>query len=134
MNFFNYFYKFQDIFFTIFIIISYVVIILSTLGILQSYPNFFIKFDFYMKIYICLFLIIRFNPLQVWIFNKKITFTELDRKISFTAGLIILTTTVIKEYILKFKNKIQNEMQNNQNELQNNQNKVDNYNYTDQKK
>jgi hypothetical protein len=115
MTFFSYFYKFQDIFFSIFIIISYGVIILSALGVLHGYPNLFIQLDLYMKIYICLFLIIRFNPIQVWIFNKKIIFTDLDRKISFTAGLIILTTTVIKEYILKFKNKIQNKIQNNQN-------------------
>ena len=54
---------------------------------------------FYMRIYICLFLIWRFNPLRQFFVNKPIVFTNLDRKIAFSAGLIILSTTVIKEYL-----------------------------------
>ena len=50
--------------------------------------------DYYLKIYICIFLIWRFNP-----FRSKIVFTDLDAKISFNAGLFILTSTALNEYI-----------------------------------
>jgi len=108
MSFFDSVYKFQDTIFTIFIIISYIIIILSGLGILKSYPDFFISLDYYIKIYICLFLIWRFNPITPYLFKQKMVFNDLDRKISFSAGLIILTTTFIKEYLINLKNKVTN--------------------------
>jgi len=106
MNFFDSIYKFQDIIFTLFIIISYIIITLYVLGIIKDFPNFFISIDYYVKIYICLFLIWRFNPITPYFFKQKVAFDELDRKISFSAGLIILTTTFIKEYLVNIKNKV----------------------------
>jgi hypothetical protein len=50
--------------------------------------------DYYVKIYVCLFLIWRFNPLR-----SNIQFTELDRKIAFSAGVFILTTTALNQYL-----------------------------------
>ena len=40
----------------------------------------------------------RFNPLR-----EKPEFTELDRKIAFSAGVFILTTTALNQYIVQFK-------------------------------
>ena len=105
MNYSNAFYQFQETIFNIFIAISWTLILLTTTGVFTEYPNVFDKVAFYMKIYICLFLIWRFNPLRQFFVNKPIVFTSLDRKIAFSAGLIILSTTVIKEYLFYIASK-----------------------------
>ena len=46
----------------------------------------------YMTYYISFFLIIRFNP-----FSKN-KFTEFDKKIAFTSGLFLITTTALGQY------------------------------------
>ena len=101
MDYSSAFHQFQETVFNIFIAISWVLLILTFTGIFNEYPHVFDKIAFYMKIYICLFLIWRFNPIRHYLFHKKIIFTELDRKIAFSAGLIILSTTVIKEYLVR---------------------------------
>jgi uncharacterized BrkB/YihY/UPF0761 family membrane protein len=45
--------------------------------------------------YICIFLLWRFHP-----FIKRRTFSELDRKIAFSAGCFLLTTTAINQYLV----------------------------------
>lgn len=94
-------YNFQNRLFTIFIYISYFLIIISALGLSQSAPQFLKSLDYYVRIYICLFLIWRFNPLR-----GRYEFTDLDRKIAFSAGLFILTTTALNQYLDDVKNKI----------------------------
>jgi hypothetical protein len=58
--------------------------------------------DYYVRIYICLFLIWRFNP-----FRGSVTFTDLDRKIAFSAGLFIITTTALNQYLVSIRDKLQ---------------------------
>jgi hypothetical protein len=96
-------YNFQNRLFTIFIYISYFLIIISSLGLSQSAPQFLKSLDYYVRIYICIFLIWRFNPLRA-----RYVFTDLDRKIAFSAGLFILTTTALNKYLDDFINKIKN--------------------------
>jgi hypothetical protein len=96
-------YNFQNRLFTIFIYISYFLIIISSLGLSQSAPQFLKSLDYYVRIYICIFLIWRFNPLRA-----RYEFTDLDRKIAFSAGLFILTTTALNKYLDDFINKIKN--------------------------
>ena len=86
--------KFQERMFTIFIYVSYILIIISALNLSQTAPKLLSSLDYYVRIYICLFLLWRFNPLR-----KIDTFTNLDRRISFTAGVFILTTTILNNYI-----------------------------------
>jgi len=100
MNYSNTLHQFQEFFFNIFIAISWFLIILTSTGLFNKHPLIFDKIVFYVKIYICLFLIWRFNPIRPFFFNKPFIFTSLDRKIAFSAGLIILSTTLIKEYLL----------------------------------
>jgi len=100
MNYSSTFHQFQEIIFNIFIVGSWSLIILTSTGMFNEHPLIFDKIAFYMKIYICLFLIWRFNPISPFFLNKPFIFTSLDRKIAFSAGLIILSTTVIKEYLL----------------------------------
>jgi hypothetical protein len=93
----------QNHFFDLFINISYGLIFLSALGISEAAPKYLDSLDYYVRIYICLFLMWRFNPLR-----KKYEFTDLDRKIAFSAGVFILTTTALNEYLEKFKEIVKN--------------------------
>jgi hypothetical protein len=56
--------------------------------------------SYYIRIYVCIFLIVRFNPFYSFFTKKKFVFTELDRKIAYSSGITILTTDVkIIQYI-----------------------------------
>jgi len=94
-------YLLQDAVFAIVINISYILIFISAIGLSQSAPKYLDYLDYYVRIYICLFLLWRFNPI---IPLKK--FTDLDRKIAFSAGLFILTTTVLNNYLVDAENKL----------------------------
>jgi len=83
--------------------ISYFLIIISFLGFSKTAPVFLENIDYYIRVYVCLFLIWRFNPLR-----HVEQFTDLDRKIAFSAGMLIITTTVLNQYILYVKQKIKN--------------------------
>jgi hypothetical protein len=93
--------RLQEILFNTFIVISYSLIILSFLGLSQSAEKYLQSLDYYVRIYICLFLIWRFNP-----FRSNYEFTDLDRKIAFSGGLLILTTSALNNYLTDIKNVI----------------------------
>jgi hypothetical protein len=95
--------KWQERMFDIIIYITYILIILSALGLSQTAPQYLKYLDYYVRIYICLFLMWRFNPLR-----SSYEFTELDRKIAFSAGAFILTTTALNQYLEYAKNKVKN--------------------------
>ena len=95
--------KWQDRLFTIFIYFSYMLLILSAFGLSETVPKFLQSLDYYVRIYICLFLIWRFNPLR-----SNYEFTDLDRKIAFTAGVFILTTTALNQYVEQLKSSVKN--------------------------
>lgn len=86
--------KIQEKTYDVIIYITYILIILSSLGLSEWAPKYLYNLDYYVRIYICLFLIWRFNPLR-----SKYEFTDLDRKIAFSAGIFILTTTAINKYL-----------------------------------
>ena len=91
-------YKYQERLFDLFIKVTYLMLFLSFLGmstgILNKYFVWFGEFQYYVRVYICLFLIWRFHP-----FKSKYEFTNLDRKIAFSAGLIIFTTSILNVYL-----------------------------------
>ena len=89
----------QERIFDIVIYFTYFLIIISSLGLSESAPQYLHTLDYYIRVYICLFLVWRFNPLRT-----SFEFTNLDRKIAFSAGAFILTTTVLNEYLVYFKN------------------------------
>ena len=93
--------RLQEILFNIFIVVTYFLIIISSFGISDSAQKYLKLLDYYVRIYVCLFLIWRFNP-----FRSYYEFTNLDRKIAFSAGLLILTTTALNEYLNDIKNVI----------------------------
>ena len=77
---------------------SYFLIVISSLGFSATAPKYLETIDYYVRIYICLFLMWRFNPLK-----QTYEFTDLDRKIAFSAGVFILTTTVLNTYLINIK-------------------------------
>jgi hypothetical protein len=79
--------------FTLFIIVFYAFAIVSALGLYPNAQTYVVTMDYYMRIYICLFLIWRFNP-----FSQH-KFDQLDKKIAFMAGVIILSTTALNQYV-----------------------------------
>ena len=60
--------------FNLFVIISYILVVVSFLGLYDSAPKFLDSLDYYVRIYVCLFLIWRFNPLRT-----HFEFNELNR-------------------------------------------------------
>jgi uncharacterized BrkB/YihY/UPF0761 family membrane protein len=75
--------------------------VISALGMSEHAPAYLSKIHSIINIYICLFLMWRFNP-----FRKKVKFHELDRRVAFSAGLFILTTTILNIYLVQFKDAI----------------------------
>jgi hypothetical protein len=81
-------------------IISLIFIFLL-LGILQKEPTYFTEFMFIFKVFLALYLIIRFND-----FRTNIKFSILDRKICFYSGIYLLLFAIadlIQEYTIKIK-------------------------------
>ena len=81
--------------------ITFIIFILLFIGILQKEPTYFTETVFIIKVFLSLYLIIRFND-----FRKNIKFTELDRKISFLAGSYLLLfelADLINSYSTKIK-------------------------------
>jgi hypothetical protein len=97
-------YDVQNRGFDIFIFISWVLYIAVLLGVSVNAPSYLDDVDYYAKIYVSLFLLYRFNAF------RKVTFTELDRKIAFSAGVFLFTSTalnqVITQYLEPVKSKI----------------------------
>ena len=86
---------FQLKIFNLTIITSYILYLCILFGIVNSAPKYLELLKTGVSIYVCFFLIIRFNP-----FRKISKFTELDQKIAFNAGLFILMTTGITSFFL----------------------------------
>lgn len=93
--------NFQNNMFDLIIFITYLLIFISAIGISETAPKYLDSLDYYIRVYICLFLLWRFNPLR-----ESYEFTDLDRKIAFNAGAFILTTTALNKYIVIFKETI----------------------------
>ena len=63
--------------------------VIALLGLSIQAPQYIATLDYYVKIYISLFLIWRFN-----IF-RHVKFNDLDKTIAFNAGLFLFATTVL---------------------------------------
>lgn len=89
---------FQEKIFDFTVYFFYFLLIISSVGLFYIDPSYLDTLDHYINTYICLFLLWRFNPLKT-----HFEFTNLDRKIAFSAGAIILTTTTLNQYLNNFK-------------------------------
>ena len=86
-------YKIQDTLFNFFIVISYILLALIISGY-KNANNYLQNIDYYVKIIICITLIYKFNRFR----TSK--FTDLDRKLAYSAGIMLLTTTTINQIAL----------------------------------
>jgi len=88
--------SFQNNAFSIIIIMTYLIYIIGIIGISNNAPIYLEDFDYYVKIYISLFLLWRFNMF------RTIKLTELDRKIAFSAGLFLFTSTSVYNMLTSY--------------------------------
>ena len=97
----NRIHHYNEIVFNIFIILSYI----SYFSIMFGFTSIDIKYlttiNFYIRLYICLFLLFRFNPF------RNVHFTDLDRKFVFNSSLFILSTLLVNDTSKEYINKIQ---------------------------
>jgi hypothetical protein len=73
-----------------FILSTYIFYIGAIIGVAIINPKWYRMLDNIMKLYVGLFLFIRFNP-----FRSDVKFTKLDREISFHAGAFILSMLIV---------------------------------------
>ena len=77
--------------------------VVSSLGVSAYAPSYSQELKSILNIYIALVLLWRFNP-----FKKVEKFTNLDRKIAFSAGLMLMTNTILGTYLDYIKTQITN--------------------------
>jgi hypothetical protein len=75
--------------------ITWLLYIVIALGLSATAPQYLDVLQSFIKLYISLFLIYRFNPF------RRVKFTGLDAKIAFSAGVFLLGTTAIDGIIKK---------------------------------
>jgi len=86
-------YTFQSEMFKYTRFLMYFLYIVVALGISSSAPAYLDTLVYYTKLYVSLFLIVRFNPFRVT------KFTPLDAKIAFNAGMFLLFATSVNGII-----------------------------------
>ena len=96
----NKLYEAQNTLFNYFIFSSYALYFAILFGLSASAPQYLDTLQYWVKIYIALFLVLRFN------YFTKISFNDLDKKIAFSAGLFLLATTFISQITASYLNQI----------------------------
>jgi hypothetical protein len=90
----------QNRLFDTFLLITYILYAVIALGLSANAPEYLSMLEYFIKIYISLFLIYRFNPF------RQVTFTDLDVKIAFNAGWFLLTTTIVGSILQTYLDQI----------------------------
>lgn len=93
--------RFQNKFFDLLTYITAILYIIIALGLSANAPEYLDYLNSFVKIYISLFLIYRFNPF------RRVKFTGLDAKISFSAGVFLLGTTAIASILNAYLSNVQ---------------------------
>ena len=100
------YYTLQHNIYDIVVYITWILYFVIMLGLSVNAPEYLNTIQSFMRVYISLFLIYRFNSF------RTVKFTDFDAKISFSAGLFLLGTTaidgIIKNYISFFKELLNN--------------------------
>jgi len=94
--------KFQNRMFDIVIYTTYFLYIVVALGLSTQAPQYLNDLLYFTKVYVSLFLVYRFNPF------RDVQFTELDRKIAFSAGTFLLATIAIDKIIKNYLSQLTN--------------------------
>ncbi len=86
--------------FSVIIYLTWFLYFAILLGLSANAPQYLDDLQYYVKMYVSLFLIVRFNPF------RRVRFNELDAKIAFSAGLFLLTTTAINSLLQMYLDKL----------------------------
>jgi hypothetical protein len=93
--------KLQTNLFDVIVYVTWGLYIAISLGLSANAPQYLDDLQYYVKLYVSLFLIYRFNLF------RRVKFTKLDAKIAFSAGMFLLATTaidsVLKSYLSNVK-------------------------------
>ena len=95
-------YRLEYNFITYFSYITKITVILFMVGFFKTKPTSFLEINFAIKILISLFLMYRFNHYR----TDKAKFTELDRKVAYSAGVYIFTISfldILNPYVEKIR-------------------------------
>ena len=93
--------KIQLLLYNFISIICYILIIVSVFVNSEKAEYIFKEIEYYLKLYMALYLIWRFNP-----YRKQINITILDRQIIYGSAFFILFVVVINKILLKHKDQI----------------------------
>jgi hypothetical protein len=95
MGIYEWIYETNNLIFNIGIIIVWLLIFTSIVNFYGEKTKAILSFvTYYIRFYVCIFLIVRFNPFYSIITKRKFMFTELDRKIAYSSGITILTMDI----------------------------------------
>ena len=85
------------------IYISFLLFGLTLTGIAEIAPVYSLNLQLFLRYYVCIFLILRFNP---YTDNTRISKIDalIDRKVAFTSGIFLLLSTSIIDIISKYIN------------------------------
>ena len=86
--------------FSVIIYLTWFLYFAILLGLSANAPQYLNDLQYYVKIYVSFFLILRFNPF------RRTRFTELDASIAFSAGVFLLTTTAIDKILITYLKQI----------------------------
>ena len=92
--------KIQYDLFLVFIYFSYIITALVITGISNNAEFYLEQLNYYVKIYISLYLILRFNRF------RRVKFTDLDRMVVFSSGMFLFSTTIFHTIIMNYLNQI----------------------------
>jgi hypothetical protein len=84
----------------------------SYIGFGITKPSIVTILDYYLKIFLALYLLYRFNP-----FRKEFEFKELDRRVAFSAGVFIFTTTILNKILITYSTKYKDSILENINKI-----------------
>jgi len=99
--------KIQLILYNLSSVVCFILIGLSSFNVSNS-NTILINLEFYIKIYISLFLLWRFN-----MFRKDIHITELDKQLAFSCAFYLLSATILNKILLFYKEKAKKYLQQN---------------------
>ena len=75
---------------------SYILYAIIFLGLSTSAPKYLTYLRGFLKLYVSIFLIWRFNPYS----NEKMT--SFDKRVVFSSAIFLLTTTTLTEFMLSY--------------------------------
>jgi len=79
--------------FDVTVIVVHVAYLALVFGLVEKQPEILENIDFWLKVFMAVFLIMRFNPFT------SIKFTEFDRKVVFATGVFLFTVTIVNNYL-----------------------------------